>query len=407
MSNGEGAAAATCAASADEPEPEGKKVAPASKQPYPAFIMDVRGDESCAAHELVGKIKSVMRDVLALNVKGGTNSPLRLIVGFSTLPINEVLAPQLLKVPSCSQGRAPMELEGPSCSQGRAPMILEEDPSCNLGLLEHGQSIRAESALVLPSNDDNQLSDLTTRIKPWVRLVFIYDNVGRTKSVLMRTLKLKAQGEGWWQDALASVKPIPIPEILAQVMRTPERFTFVSWLGGMDYGRTLQQYLMNLCKESDSWRNPTRLLLHGLDPLAPPSRTLEAESQKRTWDAASENPQHRRALCASIPGSGPSTSAPDTTENFTPDTSIENPAQLNWPPSPEAEGLRRLLRGSESLLLEDQVAERANELLKIFSTILEENWRLKIAAEAAAARDKEEQVRLVVRHTVLLALHPQ
>ena len=189
-------------------------------------------------------------------------------------------------------------------------------------------------------------------------------------------------------------------------MRTPERFTFVSWLGGMDYDRTLQQYLMNLCKESDSWRNPTRLLLHGLDPLAPPSRTLEAESQKRTWDAASENPQHRRALCASIPGSGPSTSAPDTTENFTPDTSIENPAQLNWPPSPEAEGLRRLLRGSESLLLEDQVAERANELLKIFSTILEENWRLKIAAEAAAARDKEEQVRLV-RHTVLLALHPQ
>ena len=145
MSNGEGAAAATCAASADEPEPEGKKVAPASKQPYPAFIMDVRGDESCAAHELVGKIKSVMRDVLALNVKGGTNSPLRLIVGFSTLPINEVLAPQLLKGPSCSQGRAPMELEGPSCSQGRAPMILEEDPSCNLGLLEHGQSIRAES----------------------------------------------------------------------------------------------------------------------------------------------------------------------------------------------------------------------------------------------------------------------
>jgi hypothetical protein len=67
-----------------------------------------------------------------------------------------------------------------------------------------------------------------------------------------------------------------------------------------------------------------------------------------------------------------------------------------------------LLRGSESLLLEDQVAEKANELLKIFSTILEENWRLKIAAEAAAARDAEEQVRLDVRHTaVLLALHPQ
>jgi hypothetical protein len=434
MSNGEGAAAATCAASADEPEPEGKKVAPASKQSYPAFIMDVRGDESCAAHELVGKINSVMRDMLALNVKGGTDSPLRLIVGFSTLPINEVLAPQLLKGPSCSQGRAPMELEGPSCSQGRAPMILEEDPSCNLGLLdvaswrEHGQSIRAESALVLPSNDDHQLSDLTTRIraesalvlpsnddhqlsdlttriKPWVRLVFIYDNVGRAKSVVMRTLR-KAQGERWWQDALASVKPIPIPVILAQVMQTQERFTFVSWLGGMDYGRTLQQYLMNLCKESDSWRNPTRLLLHGLDPLAPPSRTLEAESQKRTWDAASENPQHRRALCASIPGSGPSTSAPDTTENFTPDTSIENPAQLNWPPSPEADGLRRLLSGCESLLLEDQVAERANELLKIFSTILEENWRLKCATEAAAARDAEEQVRLV-RHTVLLALHPQ
>jgi hypothetical protein len=151
------------------------------------------------------------------------------------------------------------------------------------------------------------------------------------------------------------------------------------------------------------------LLLHGLDPLAPaPSRTLEAESQKRTWDAASENPQHRRALCASIPGSGPSTSAPDTTENFPPDTSTENSAQLNWPPSPEANGLRRLLRGSESLLSEDQVAERANELLKIFATILEENWRLKCAAEAAAARDAEEKVRLDVRHTaVLLALHPQ
>jgi hypothetical protein len=66
-----------------------------------------------------------------------------------------------------------------------------------------------------------------------------------------------------------------------------------------------------------------------------------------------------------------------------------------------------LLRGSESLLSEDQVAERANELLKIFATILEENWRLKCAAEAAAARDAEEQVRLNVRHTVLLALHPQ
>ena len=402
------------------------------------------GDESCAAHELVGKMKSVMRDMLAQNVKGGTDSPLRLIVGFSTLPINEVLAPQLLKGPSCSQGRAPMELEvleDPSCNLGlldvaswrehgqriRAESALvlpsnddhqlsEEDPSCNLGLLdvaswrEHGQSIRAESALALPSNDDHQLSDLTTRIEPWVRLVFIYDNVGRAKSVVMRTLR-KAQGERWWQDALASVKPIQLPVILAQVVQTPERFTFVSWLGGINYGNTLQQYLMSRCKESkesESWRNPARLLLHGLDPLAPPSRTLEAESQKRTWDAASENPQHRRALCASIPGSGPSTSAPDTTENFPPDTSTENSAQLNWPPSPEANGLRRLLRGSESLLSEDQVAERANELLKIFATILEENWRLKCAAEAAAARDAEEKVRLDVRHTaVLLALHPQ
>lgn len=405
MSNGEDAAAARCAASADEPEPEGRKGAPASKQPYPAFVMDMQlGDESCAAHELVGKMKSVMRDMLAQNVNGGTDSPLRLIVGFSTLPINEVLAPQLLKGPSCSQGRAPMELE------------VLEDPSCNLGLLdvassrEHGQSNRAESTLALPSIDDHQLSDLTTRIKPWVRLVFIYDNVGRAKSVVMRTLTRKAQGEGWWQDALASVKPIPIPEILAQVVQTPERFTFVSWLGGINYGNTLQQYLMSRCKESkesESWRNPARLLLHGLDPLAPPSRTLEAESQKRTWDAASENPQHRRALCASIPGSGPSTSAPDTTENFPPGTSTANHAQFNWPPSPEANGLRRLLRGSESLLSEDQVAERANELLKIFATILEENWRLKCAAEAAAARDAEEQVRLNVRHTVLLALHPQ
>ena len=401
MSNGEDAAAARCAASADEPEPEGRKGAPASKQPYPAFVMDMQlGDESCAAHELVGKMKSVMRDMLAQNVNGGTTSPLRLIVGFSTLPINEVLAPQLLKGPSCSQGRAPMELE------------VLEDPSCNLGLLdvassrEHGQSIRAESALALPSIDDHQLSDLTTRIKPWVRLVFIYDNVGRAKSVVMRTLR-KAKGEGWWQHALASVKPIPIPEILAQVVQTPERFTFVSWLGGINYGNTLQQYLMSLCKESESWRNPARLLLHGLDPLAPPSRTLEAESQKRTWDAASENPQHRRALCASIPGSGPSTSAPDTTENFAPGTSTANHAQFNWPPSPEANGLRRLLRGSELLLSEDQVAERANELLKMFATILEENWRLKCAAEAAAARDAEEQVRLNVRHTVLLALHPQ
>lgn len=403
MSNGEDAAAARCAASADEPEPEGRKGAPASKQPYPAFVMDMQlGDESCAAHELVGKMKSVMRDMLAQNVKGGTDSPLRLIVGFSTLPINEVIAPQLLKGPSCSQGRAPMELE------------VLEDPSCNLGLLdvassrEHGQSIRAESALALPSIDDHQLSDLTTRIKPWVRLVFIYDNVGRAKSVVMRTLR-KAQGERWWQDALASVKPIPIPAILAQVVQTPERFTFVSWLGGINYGKTLQQYLMSLCKESkesESWRNPARLLLHGLDPLAPPSRTLEAESQKRTWDAASENPQHRRALCASIPGSGPSTSAPDTTENFAPGTSTANHAQFNWPPSPEANGLRRLLRGSELLLSEDQVAERANELLKIFATTLEENWRLKCATEAAAARDAEEQVRLV-RHTVLLALHPQ
>jgi len=402
MSNGEDAAAARCAAY--EPEPEGRKGAFASKQPYPAFVMDVLiGDESCASHELVGKMKSVMRDMLAQNVKGGTDSPLRLIVGFSTLPINEVLAPQLLKGPSCSQGRAPMELE------------VLEDPSCNLGLLdvaswrEHGQSIRAESALALPSIDDHQLSDLTTRIKPWVRLVFIYDNVGRAKSVVMRTLR-KAQAETWWQDALASVKPIPIPEILAQVVQTPERFTFVSWLGGMNYGNTLQQYLMSLCKkskESESWRNPARLLLHGLDPLAPPSRTLEAESQKRTWDAASENPQHRRALCASIPGSGPSTSAPDTTENFAPGTSTANHAQFNWPPSPEANGLRRLLRGSELLLSEDQVAERANELLKIFATILEENWRLKCAAEAVAARDAEEQVRLNVRHTVLLALHPQ
>lgn len=404
LSNGEDAAAARCAASADEPEPEGRKGAPASKQPYPAFVMDIPlGDESCAAHELVGKMKSVMRDMLAQNVKGGTDSPLRLIVGFSTRPINEVLAPQLLKGPSSSQGRAPMELE------------VLEDPSCNLGLLdvaswrEHGQSIRAESALALPSIDDHQLSDLTTRIKPWVRLVFIYDNVGRAKSVVMRTLR-KAQGERWWQDALASVKPIPIPAILAQVVQTPERFTFVSWLGGINYGNTLQQYLMSLCKESkesESWRKPARLLLHGLDPLAPPSRTLEAESQKRTWDAASENPQHRRALCASIPGSGPSTSAPDTTENFAPGTSTANHAQFNWPPSPEANGLRRLLRGSELLLSEDQVAERANELLKIFATILEENWRLKCAAEAAAARDAEEQVRLNVRHTVLLALHPQ
>ena len=31
------------------------------------------GDESCAAHELVGKMKSVMRDMLAQNVKGGTD----------------------------------------------------------------------------------------------------------------------------------------------------------------------------------------------------------------------------------------------------------------------------------------------------------------------------------------------
>ena len=74
MSNGEDAAAARCAASADEPEPEGRKGAPASKQPYPAFVMDVLlGDESCAAHELVGKMKSVMRDMLAQNVKGGTD----------------------------------------------------------------------------------------------------------------------------------------------------------------------------------------------------------------------------------------------------------------------------------------------------------------------------------------------
>ena len=253
LARAEDAAAARCAASADEPEPEGRKGAPASKQPYPAFVMDVLlGDESCAAHELVGKMKSVMRDMLAQNVKGGTDSPLRLIVGFSTLPINEVLAPQLLKGPSCSQGRAPMELE------------VLEDPSCNLGLLdvaswrEHGQSIRAESALAqsgapaavgwsprprsavgtacaaavtnvlaptaasapprprsairsrheepsLPSIDDHQLSDLTTRIKPWVRLVFIYDNVGRAKSVVMRTLR-KAQVEGWWQDPFDSIE---------------------------------------------------------------------------------------------------------------------------------------------------------------------------------------------------------
>jgi hypothetical protein len=74
MSNGEDAAAARCAASADEPEPEGRKGAPASKQSYPAFVMDMPlGDESCAAHELVGKMKSVMRDMLAQNVKGGTD----------------------------------------------------------------------------------------------------------------------------------------------------------------------------------------------------------------------------------------------------------------------------------------------------------------------------------------------
>ena len=405
MSNG-GAAAARCAASADEPEKEGKKVAPASKLPYPAFVMDVR-DESRAPHEVVGNMKTVIKEMLSLNVKGGTDSPLRLVLGFSTIPINELLAPQLLKGPSRSQGRAPMDLEGPSCSQGRAPMVLE-DPSCNLGLLDFGsQSIMAESALALPSNDDHQLSDLTTRIKPWVRLVFIYDNVGREKSVVKRTLKTKAPGESWWLDALESLKPIPIPEILAQVLKTPERFTFVSWTRNMDYGGTLQQYLMSLCQESGIWRNPTRLLLHGLDPLAPPSRTLEAESQKRTWDAASDNPQHLRALCASIPLSGPSTFAPDTTGNSAPDTTTENSAaQLNWPPSPEANGLRSLLRGSASLLSEDQVAERANELLKILSTTLEENWRLKCAAEAAAARDAEEQVRLV-RHTVLLALHSQ
>jgi len=255
MSNGEDAAAARCAASADEPEPEGRKGAPASKQPYPAFVMDMPlGDESCAAHELVGKMKSVMRDMLAQNVKGGTDSPLRLIVGFSTLPINEVLAPQLLKGPSLSQGRAPMELE------------VLEDPSCNLGLLdvasrrEHGQSIRAESALALPSIDDHQLSDLTTRIKPWVRLVFIYDNVGRAKSVVMRTLR-KAQGERWWQDALASVKPIPIPAILAQVVQTPERFTFVSWLGGINYH--VQQQVMVMVT-SEEWPSDCSIFLWDL-----------------------------------------------------------------------------------------------------------------------------------------------
>ena len=38
--------------------------------PIPDVLL---GDESCAAHELVGKMKSVMRDMLAQNVKGGTD----------------------------------------------------------------------------------------------------------------------------------------------------------------------------------------------------------------------------------------------------------------------------------------------------------------------------------------------
>ena len=135
--------------------------------------------------------------------------------------------------------------------------------------------------------------------------------------------------------------------------------------------------------------NPQRLLTHGLDFMAPPSRA--SHTRKPTLGTSEQ-----------LPRSGPSTSAPDTTTE-------NSAAQLNWPPSPEANGLRSLLRGSASLLSEDQVAAKSNELLKILSTILEENFRLKLAAEAAAARAAED-VRLV-RHTVLppmhLALHPE
>lgn len=66
-----------------------------------------------------------------------------------------------------------------------------------------------------------------------------------------------------------------------------------------------------------------------------------------------------------------------------------------------------MLRGCRTLS-EDLVAARSDELLKIFSTILEENSRLKIAAEAAA-RDAED-VRLEYNTALppmLLALHPE
>ena len=380
----------------DAGEPERKRVA-ASKQPYPAFSIDVRVD----SHVLSKRIFGIMKELLEQNVKGGTDCPLRLVVGFSTVPINEVVPPQLLlmKGPSSShEGIAPMQsgsavaLTAHPNDPGSAPVgatdlfATAEDVSLaqDLALLP-----RYAYQTSLKARPTHQLSDLTVQIEPMVRLVFIYDNEGRVKNVVLRNLRQKGpQGETWWEDALGTLRQIPIPEILAQVLRTQACCTFESWQNNNNYGLPLHVYLKNRCPV-DEMMNPQRLLTHGLDFMAPPSRA--SHTRKPTLGTSEQ-----------LPRSGPSTSAPDTTTE-------NSAAQLNWPPSPEANGLRSLLRGSASLLSEDQVAAKSNELLKILSTILEENFRLKLAAEAAAARAAED-VRLV-RHTVLppmhLALHPE
>ena len=366
---------------ASEEEAPAKRVAP-SKQDYPAFIMDFRhhGDFG-----MVLQILDVVQKMLSQNSKGGTDSVLRLVVVFSTVPIK--IAPKLLEGPSRNEGVAPMLLEGPS----RPSRSLDEHP-CTITMGEGCLSLQSASALTFDNTQER--SDFGFPIDPMVRLAFIYDNQGRNKSVVKRNLLKHGPNEVWWQMALdASLKPIPIPEILAQVIRTPASFMFESWLGGNNYGKTLQQYLKNRCPDNDM-RNSTRLLQHGLDPLAPPRRTLEAASE-----TLSSFDFELGCNSAPLPRSGPSTSAPDTTEVS---------AQLIWPRSVEADGLRTLLRGCRTLS-EDLVAARSDELLKIFSTILEENSRLKIAAEAAAARDAED-VRLEYNTALppmLLALHPE
>ena len=241
----------------DAGEPGPKRVA-ASKQPYPAFSIDVRVD----SHELAKRIFGIMKELLEQNVKGGTDCPLRLVVGFSTVPINEVVPPQLLlmKGPSSShEGIAPMQsgsavaLTAHPNDPGSAPVgatdlfATAEDVSLaqDLALLP-----RYAYQTSLKARPTHQLSDLTVQIEPMVRLVFIYDNEGRIKNVVLRNLRQKGpQGETWWEDALGTLRQIPIPEILAQVLRTQACCTFESWQNNNNYGLPLHVYLKNTANQ--------------------------------------------------------------------------------------------------------------------------------------------------------------